>query len=76
MRVQHLCLVVLRQLSLSDQECSAVLSSCDQLLAHCFRLLKSTTLTSAACDLIEHIILSRNELIHLDSFRNQLHVSY
>ena len=70
MRVQELCLVVLRQLSILDPECSTSLSSCDQLLAHCFRILKSTTLTSSACDLIEHILLSRNDLVLLDSFSN------
>ena len=68
MRIQKTCLVILRQLSILDPECSLALSSCDPLLAHCFRLLKSTTLTETACDLIEHLLLSRNDLVQLDGF--------
>lgn len=68
MRIQKMCLVILRQLSILDPDCSLALSTCDPLLAHCFRLLKSTTLTETACDLIEHLLLSRNELVQLDGF--------
>ena len=68
MRIQKMCLVILRQLSILDPDCSLALSTCDPLLAHCFRLLKSTTLTETACDLIEHLLLSRNDLVQLDSF--------
>ena len=68
MRIQKLCLVILRQLSILDPDCSLALSTCDPLLAHCFRLLKSTTLTETACDLIEHLLLSRNDLVQLDGF--------
>nr|CAH0105493.1 unnamed protein product [Daphnia galeata] len=69
MRIQKMCLVILRQLSILDPDCSLALSTCDPLLAHCFRLLKSTTLTETACDLIEHLLLSRNELVQLDGFK-------
>lgn len=68
MRIQKLCLVILRQLSILDPDCSLSLSTCDPLLAHCFRLLKSSTLTETACDLIEHLLLSRNDLVQLDGF--------
>ncbi len=68
MRIQKMCLVILRQLSILDPDCSLALSTCDPLLAHCFRLLKSTTLTETACDLIEHLLLSRNDLVQLDGF--------
>lgn len=68
MRIQKMCLVILRQLSILDQECSTALSACDPLLAHCFRLLKSSTLTETACDLIEHLLLSRHDLVQLDGF--------
>ena len=68
MRIQKMCLMILRQLSILDPECSLALSCCDPLLAHCFRLLKSTTLTETACDLIEHLLLSRNDLVQLDGY--------
>lgn len=68
MRIQKLCFMILRQLSILDPECSVALSSCDALLTHCFRLLKTTTLTETACDLIEHLLLSKNDLVQLDSF--------
>lgn len=69
MRIQKLCFMILRQLSILDPECSVALSSCDALLTHCFRLLKTTTLTETACDLIEHLLLSKNDLVQLDSFK-------
>ena len=76
MRIQKLCLVILRQLSILDPDCSLALSTCDPLLAHCFRLLKSTTLTETACDLIEHLLLSRNDLVQLDGFSKCLIKSF
>ena len=76
MRVQKLCFMTLRQLSILDPECSAALSSCDALLSHCFRLLKTTTLTETACDLIEHLLLSKNDLVQLDSFSTILFFTY
>ena len=71
-RIHKSCIVILRQLSILDPDCSLALSTFDPLIAHCFGLLKSTTLTETACDLIEHIMLSRDDLVQLDSFSKRL----
>ena len=70
MQIQKLCLGILRKLSILDPDCRVALATCDILLAHCFCLLKSTTLAETACNFIEHLLLSRkklgNDLVQLD----------
>ena len=71
-RIQELCFLILNQLVDLNDEWSLALSTYDPLLAHCFGMLKYTTLTETACDLIEHIMLSRDDLVQLDSFSKRL----
>ena len=68
MRIQKLCFVILQRLVSLHDEWRLALSTYDPLLAHCFGLLKYTTLTETACDLIVTLLLSRNDLVQLDGF--------